>query len=251
MGDDDHGPIRAALGVYPAGHDTQSVDIEAGVGLVQDGQRRFEDRHLQGFVALLLAAGEPLVDRAAHEAAVHLDQLHPLLGHGQELRHIERVEAPSAPQRVERGAQKVQVADPGDLDRVLEGQEDAGGGAVLGRQGQQVLPLEGHRSGDVIGVVAGEDVGQGGLTRPVGAHDGVHFAGADLEVDASENLVPADAGVKVSDVQHHPTLPSRLTLSSRFASTANSIGSSLNTSRQKPLTIMATASSSEIPRWRQ
>jgi len=54
--------------------------------------------------------------------------------------------------------------------------------------------------------------------------------------------------VEVSDVQHHPTLPSRLTLNSRVASTANSIGSSLTTSRQKPLTILATASSSEIPR---
>ena len=194
----------------------QRVDIQAGVGLVQDGQRRLENRHLQGLVALLLTAGEPLVDRAAHEAAVHLDQLHPLLGQGQELRHIERVEAPAVPQRVEGGAQKVQVADPGDLDRVLEGQEDAGGGAVLGRQGQQVLPLEGHRSGDVVGVVAGQDVGQGALTRPVRAHDGVHFAGADLEVDAAENLMLADAGVKVSDVQHHPTLPSRLTLRSRW-----------------------------------
>ena len=128
--------------VHSARDDAQGVDVEAGVGLVQDGQRRFENRHLQDLVALLLAAGEPLVDRPAHEAAVHLDQLHLFLGQGQEFRHIERVEPPAAAQRVERGAQKVQVADPGDLDGVLEGQEDTGGGAVLGRQGEQVLALE-------------------------------------------------------------------------------------------------------------
>ena len=46
----------------------------------------------------------------------------------------------------------------------------------------------------------------------------------------------------------YPTLPSRLTPSSFWASTANSMGSSLKTSLQKPLTIMLTASSAEIPR---
>ena len=82
--------------VDSAGDDAEGVDVEAGVGLVQDGQRRLENRHLQDLVALLLATGEPLVDRPAHEAPVHLDQLHPLLGQGQELRHIERVEPPAA-----------------------------------------------------------------------------------------------------------------------------------------------------------
>ena len=41
----------------------------------------------------------------------------------------------------------------------------------------------------------------------------------------------------------HPTLPSRLIPSSFCASTANSIGSCFSTSRAKPLTISATASS--------
>src|SRR5207237_9560475 len=49
----------------------------------------------------------------------------------------------------------------------------------------------------------------------------------------------------------HPTLPSRLTARSFCASTAKSIGSSLTTSRQNPLTIKDSASSSERPRWRQ
>ena len=46
----------------------------------------------------------------------------------------------------------------------------------------------------------------------------------------------------------YPTLPSRLTPSSFCASTANSIGSSRKTSLQKPLTIMLTAFSAEMPR---
>ena len=46
----------------------------------------------------------------------------------------------------------------------------------------------------------------------------------------------------------YPTLPSKLTPKSFCASTANSIGSSRKTSLQKPLTIMLTASSAEMPR---
>lgn len=46
----------------------------------------------------------------------------------------------------------------------------------------------------------------------------------------------------------HPTLPSNEIPSSFCASTANSIGSCLSTSRAKPLTINATASSAESPR---
>ena len=52
----------------------------------------------------------------------------------------------------------------------------------------------------------------------------------------------------ITKSRFQPTLPSKLTSSSFWASTANSMGSSLNTWRQKPLTIMFTASSLLIPR---
>ena len=48
--------------------------------------------------------------------------------------------------------------------------------------------------------------------------------------------------------RRHPTLPSKLTPNNFCASTANSIGNSLNTSLQNPFTIMFTESSTEIPR---
>src|SRR3546814_16430818 len=45
----------------------------------------------------------------------------------------------------------------------------------------------------------------------------------------------------------HPTLPSRLIPRSFWASTANSMGTCCRTSRLKPFTISATASSAEHP----
>lgn len=62
---------------------------------------------------------------------------------------------------------------------------------------------------------------------------------------------PDDAFDAIDVRPTHPTAPSRLTSSSFLASTANSIGNSRNTCRQKPSTIIETASSSPIPRDRQ
>src|SRR5206468_5248528 len=97
------------------------------------------------------------------------------------------------------------------------------------------------------------------LARAIRPHDGVHLAAVHRQVHALEDLSAFDRGVQVLDleqhlsrfpfhVSRHPTLPSRLMPSSRCASTANSIGSSLNTSLQKPFTIIETASSAERPR---
>ena len=82
-----------------------------------------------------------------------------------------------------------------------------------------------------------------------------------VERQAVEDLLAVDLDVEVLDLEHcvrspiscrpQPTLPSSEMPSSFLASTANSIGSSSITSRQKPLTISATASSSGMPRLRQ
>src|SRR5215831_18041837 len=58
VGDDHHGALRRAQAVDAVGDDAQRVDIEAGVGLIEHGKARLEQRHLQDLVALLLAAGK-------------------------------------------------------------------------------------------------------------------------------------------------------------------------------------------------
>ena len=153
--------------------------------------------------------------------------------------------------RVQRRAQEVHVADAGDLDRVLEGQEHARARALLGCQRQQVLAVERHAAaGDLVALAAGQHVGQRALARAVGSHDGVHLARADVEVEAVEDLCAVDLDVEVLDLEHRscsdvPSVSADAAFeadaaASFLASTANSIGSSSKTSRQKPLTIMRT-----------
>ena len=107
---------------------------------------------------------------------------------------------------VEGGAQEELVADAGQLNGVLEGEEDAFAGPFEGLHLEQVLGPELGRVDDlaardfVVGV-AGDDLGEGALAGAVGPHDGMYLAGLHLEVDAAEDLLAVDAGVEVLDVE--------------------------------------------------
>src|SRR5688572_19492885 len=244
--------------VDAVGHDTQRIDVETRIGLVQHRERRREHGHLQDLVPLFLSAGETLVDAAVEETLVHLHQLQLLANQAQELEGIELRLAALLAYRVERGLEQIGVVDAWNLDRVLEGQEHTRAGAILRAHGQQILSLvKDGALRDLVAVSSGQYAGKRALPGAVRSHDGVHLPGAYLEVEPLEDLPGADLYVQVPDAEHaslpvpHPTAPSRLTESRFCASTANSIGSSLNTALQNPLTIRFTASSCEIPRLRQ
>ena len=181
------GRSRAHL-LHALGHDLQGVDVEAGVGLVEDGDLGLEDRHLEDLVALLLAAGEALVEVAVGEGRVHVEPLHPLHDRQAQLEH-RQVDALAGRQRL---AQEVDDRDARDLLGVLEGEEHAGLAPDVGAPVGDVVALEADAAaGDLVLGAAEQGVGQGRLARAVRAHQGVDLAGADREVDAPEDLVAA------------------------------------------------------------
>ena len=57
------------------GDDSQGVDVEAGISLIEYGKLWLKNRHLQDLVAFLFTAGETFVDRTLEEFAAHLDDL--------------------------------------------------------------------------------------------------------------------------------------------------------------------------------
>ena len=141
VGDDDGAVGRRVQLVDAVGDDAQGIDIEAGVGLVENRQSRLEDGHLQDLMALLLAAGEALVDSAFEEALVHLDERHPFADQLQEVDGVHRFLAAMLADLIEACAQEVGAVDSRDLHRVLEGQEDALAGAVFRGHVEQVTVL--------------------------------------------------------------------------------------------------------------
>jgi len=60
----------------PFRHHAEGVDIQAGIGLVEDGINRFQNGHLENLVALLLPARKALVDGAAGELAIDPQFIH-------------------------------------------------------------------------------------------------------------------------------------------------------------------------------
>ena len=167
------GPVLADL-PDAAGDRAQGVDVEAGVGLVEDGQLGLEDGHLQDLVALLLAAREALVEVAVGEDGVHAQPLHPLHDRQPQLQH-RQVDALAGRQGL---AQELDDRDAGDLLRVLEGEEHAGLGPHLGRPvGDVVALVEDPALRDLVLRVGEQGVGEGRLARAVGAHEGVDLPG--------------------------------------------------------------------------
>ena len=252
VGDDEHGPVRRAERVHPFRDHLERVDVEAAVGLVENRKARLQNRKLEHFVALLLAAGETDIERALQHVVADAERARLLADDAQELHGVELVLAPAAAQRIERGAQEGHGAHTRNLDRILEGEEEPGGRALLRLQLQQVPAVIEHLAPvHRVALAAGEHIGERALAGPVRPHHGMHLAGADREIDPVQDRLALDRGVEIADFKHQPTDPSSEIPTSFWASTANSIGNCCSTSRQNPLTISATASSSPMPRWRQ
>jgi hypothetical protein len=201
--DDDHRALGGTQRVHPRSHDPQRVDVQPRIGLVQDCERRLQDRHLEDLVSLLLAAGKSFVDRATDEILVDLDELRHLL---RQLEKVDRVElglAAVLADRVEGVLQEIDVGDARDLDGVLKGEEDALPRADLRHHREQVpAPVEHGALRDFVAGPAGEHVSQRGLARSVRAHDRVHLAGVDREVHPFEDFVAPHGNVEVLDFEH-------------------------------------------------
>jgi hypothetical protein len=176
VGDQEHTHLRPfpAHLVDTLRDDLQGVDVEAGVGLVEDRHVGLQQRQLQHLGALLLAAGEAVVQIAVHEPGVDGQSLHPVHERQAHLQH-RHVEALPGRHRL---TQEVEDGDAGELFRVLEAEEHAPLGPLLGRQLGDVLALEPEAAGADLVVRAGQQcLGQGGLPGPVGAHENVDLAG--------------------------------------------------------------------------
>ena len=200
MRDQQHAEIGAgALHLADAvGDDAERVDVEAGVGLVEDGDLGLEDGHLQDFVALLLAAGEALVEVAVAEARVHPEPLHPL--HDREPQFEDReVDALAGREGL---AEELHDRDAGDLFGVLEREEHARLAPHVGGPLGDVLALEQDAAlRDLVVGTAEQRVGQRGLARAVGPHERVHLTGADDEVDPAQDGHAFDGDVQVLDLE--------------------------------------------------
>ena len=118
----------------------------------------------------------------------------------QEVRRREFALAARLALRVQRGAQEIHGGDAGNFHRILERQEHALGGALVGRHLQQVFALEqDFAAGDFIARLAGDDMAQRRFAGAVRPHDRVDFALVHGERQPVENLTLLDTDLQVFD----------------------------------------------------
>jgi len=194
MGDDNGAHLGPDQIADAAGDCLQGVDVEAGVGLVEHRQARTEQRQLQNLDPLFLSAREAVVQIAAEQLARHLQ----LLGRrGQllaELRNRNRIVLAACArlaQGVHRRAQEAGHGHARNRVGILEGQEESLLGALVRSELEQAAAVEKHLAGgDRVGGMAHQRVRQRRLARAVRAHDRVHLAAFDRQVDALDDFRP-------------------------------------------------------------
>src|SRR3989454_8322032 len=124
--------------VHGLGDGFQRVDVESGIGLVEDRELGIEHRELQDLVALLLPTRETFVHGAGQVARVPADHFELLFEPIHELDRAELLCTTVLADRIHRGAQEVGVGDAADGHRVLEREEHTLAGPDLRRHGEQI-----------------------------------------------------------------------------------------------------------------
>ncbi len=187
MRDDEHGAVAAlAVGVHAVADGGQSVDVQTGVGFVQDGKLGLQQQELEHLDLLFLAAREAHAQLAVEVGGIHVELCRELLDATAELLalHLQAGAAGDA------GAQKARQRHARNLDRGLEAQEQAGARALVGGEFSDVLAVKDDAA--VVDPckrtrVAHDQVAEGGLAGAVGSHQNVGLAGGDVEVDVVED----------------------------------------------------------------
>ena len=92
--------------------------------------------------------------------------------------------------RLEGGTDEVRVADAGDFNRVLEGEEQSCPGALVGLHGEDAFAVhENVARGDLVVWMAGNDLRKRAFAGPVRTHDGVDASLFDFQVEAAQDFL--------------------------------------------------------------
>src|SRR5689334_17681939 len=123
MGDEKLGVIGTLQGVYAMGDDFQGVNVETGIGFIEDGELRFQHRHLKNLVALFFATGKAFVDGALEQGVVEVEQFHFFSHKHEEVRRIEFGLPPVFLEFIVGGLEKIGAVHARNFDRILKGEK--------------------------------------------------------------------------------------------------------------------------------
>ena len=218
VGNDEDAELRAGQGVDPFRHGAECIDVQAGVGFVENGEFRLQHGQLQDFNPLLFPTREALVQVAAGECLVDAEVFHLAHQLAPELTHRHQHALAGGcflgfdagggiagtAHSADRTAEKIGQGDAGNGGGILEGEEQAAVGAFVNGEIKQVFIAQQNLAGvHAVLLVAHEGVGQGAFARSVGAHQGVNLALFDVQVQAPQDGFVLNADLQVPNTQVH------------------------------------------------
>ena len=104
--------------------------------------------------------------------------------------------------RIQRRFEKIRRADAGNLDGILKREKNSFARAHLGAHGQKIFAaINDFTAGHFIIFPARQNMRQRAFTRTVRTHDGVHFAGADVQIDAAQNFLISNLCPEPANIQ--------------------------------------------------
>ncbi len=186
--------------------DFDGIAVETAVGFVEQCEAWLEQGQLQDFHPFLFPAGEPVVEVSAGELGIEPQFVHLFSQQCAELAHRDQSLAILAFGIANIGdgvAEKIGDLHAGNGDRILEGQEDASTGSLVGIHFEQIVAIDCCLSaGDPVQRVPGQGVRQGAFARTVGAHQRVDLAGRDFQCHALQDRSLTDGDVQIGDREH-------------------------------------------------
>ena len=200
VGDDDQGVVLVVVSAHALCHRLHGIHVQAGVRLVQQGQRGFEHQQLQNLALLLLAAGEAHIQIAVGIALIHAQSFHLLGQLLTERKHFDGLAGNGVLGR----AQEILQRDAGDLFGGLEREEHAQLCPHIGRLVGHILTLENDlAAGNGITGVAHQGAHQGGFTSTVVAHQNMGLTGINGQVQTVQKhfLLLAYGNLQIFDFQ--------------------------------------------------
>ena len=179
------------------------LDIEAGIGLIKDRHLRVEQRHLEDFHALFLAAREADIERTLQHIRVDAERRRRATHRLHEVARRQFSLAARLTLGIHRRLEEGHGRNARNFQRILEGEKKPRRRALMRFHLEDIHAVEQDFAfGDGVILLTRDDIGERRLARTVRAHDRRDFARLHREREAVEDLLTVDFDVEVLDIKH-------------------------------------------------
>ena len=198
VGNNDCTCFRSFQLVHSFRNNTERINIQTGVCLVENAQTRFQHSHLKNLVPFLLTTGKAFIHRTVSQFIIQLHHRTSLTHQLQKLTGGQRRQTFIFTLLIHSSTHKVHHAHTRDFHRILETKEDSFMATIFGAQLQQILSIKSDRTFCYLkSRITHQYGGKRTFTGTIRSHNSVHLTGIHRQVNTFQYLFAINAGMQV------------------------------------------------------